>query len=106
MLLQHFVVYFQHLKTYYDNTNKNCKISNIFDQVTFKMNNPNFFFTVCTDSREPVKNWTICAVKNLFKKIFLPIGIKPEVVGTLASIGSFKGEGGFKVDSGLRGLWL
>ena len=30
--------------------------------------------------------------------------LKPEVVGTLASKGLFKGEGGNKVDSGLRGF--
>ena len=32
--------------------------------------------------------------------------LKPEVVGTLASKASFKRGGGFKVDSGLRGLLL
>ena len=32
--------------------------------------------------------------------------LKPEVVGTLTSKGSFKKKGGFKADLGLRGLWL
>ena len=34
----------------------------------------------------------------------LVLDMKPEVVVTLTSKGSFKGEGKFKADSGLRGL--
>ena len=42
---------------------------------------------------------------NVARKL-VRLTIKPEVVSIPSSKGLFKSEGGFRVDSGLRGLWL